>query len=241
MSATHRLRTALKWTAGAVGFAVGAYASYVGVAWSRYGRTELPNADEADALLDRFMPIYDVAERRHIAVAAHSDTTFAVACESDLMQSPIIRTIFKARELVLGAEPDITTRPRGVIAFTKSIGWSVLAEIPEREVVMGAVTQPWNANVVFRPLTADEFVRFNEPDYVKIAWTLRADPIRENDSIFRHETRVITTDSVARAKFRWYWARFSPGIKLIRWLLLPQVRNAAERHARFDRATRPVA
>ena len=226
----NRLYTALKWTAGAVGFAAGAYASYAGIAWVRYGHPDRPVGDDADAFLERFMPIYDVAERRPIAVAAPADVTFLAAYESDWMQSPIIRAIFKARELVLGAQPNPTARPRGVVAFTKSIGWGVLAEVPGREVVMGAVTQPWNPNVVFRPLTPDEFVRFNEPDYVKIVWTLRADPVSDNESIFRHETRVTTTGSVARAKFRRYWAQFSPGIKLIRWLLLPQVRAEAERH-----------
>jgi hypothetical protein len=97
---------------------------------------------------------------------------------------------------------------------------------------MGAVTRPWDANVVFRPLTPDQFVAFNEPDYVKIAWTLRADPAGPNASIFRHETRVTTTDRVARAKFRRYWSCFSPGITLIRWLLLVPLRNEAERRAR---------
>lgn len=234
----NRIRTALKWSAGAVGFATAAYASYVGVTWIRFGRPNPPDTEDADALLERFMPTYEVAERRNIAVDAPADVTFVVACEADLMQSPIIRAIFKARELVLGAQPDTSARPRGVVAFTKSIGWGVLAEVPGREVVMGAVTQPWNPNVVFHPLTPDEFVRFYEPDYVKIVWTLRADPVGENESIFRHETRVLTTDSVARAKFRRYWAQFSPGIKLIRWLLLPQVRTEAERRAHFTRASR---
>jgi len=96
---------------------------------------------------------------------------------------------------------------------------------------MGAVTQPWNAKVIFRPLTPDEFVAFNEPGYVKIVWTLRADPVGPAGSIFRHETRVTTTDTAARAKFRRYWSCFSPGIKLIRWLLLPSVRTEAERRA----------
>ena len=231
MSTTQRLRTALKWTAGAVGFATATYASYVGVTWVRYGHPERPDVDDADAFLERFMPTFEVAERRHIAVAAPADITFVVACEADVMESPIIRAIFKARELVLGAQPDPSQRPHGVVTFTKSIGWAVLAEVPGREVVMGAVTQPWNPNVVFRPLTPDEFVRFNEPDYVKIVWTLRVDPVNEHESIFRHETRVATTDSVARAKFRRYWAVFSPGIILIRWLLLPQVRAEAERRA----------
>jgi hypothetical protein len=231
------VHAALKWSAGAVGFAAGAYASYAGITWLRYGHPEPADTDDADALLERFMPTYEVAERCHIAIAASADITFVAACEADLMQSPIIRAIFKARELMMGAQPDTTAHPRGVVVFTKSIGWSVLAEVPEREVVMGAVTQPWNPNVVFHPLPPGEFVGFNEPDYVKIVWTLRADPVDENESIFRHETRVITTDRVARAKFRRYWAQFSPGITLIRWLLLPQIRAEAERRARFNHAS----
>ena len=90
---------------------------------------------------------------------------------------------------------------------------------------MGAVTRPWYANVVFQPVPPDEFVRFHEPDFVKIIWNLRADPAGPVDSIFRTETRVLTTDAAARAKFRWYWARFSPGITLIRWLSLGPVRR----------------
>jgi hypothetical protein len=234
---TQRLRTALKWSAGAVGFATAAYATYVGVEWVRYGRPDSPKPCDADDLLDRFMPTFEVAERRHIFVAAPAETTFTAACEGDLLQTPIIRAIFRSRELILGSQRDSAEHPRGVVAFTKSIGWSVLAEVPGREIVMGTVTQPWNPNVVFRRLTPEEFVMFNEPDYVKIAWTLRAHPVGNHDSIFRHETRVMTTDPAARAKFRRYWAFFSPGIKLIRWLMLKPLRRDAERRATAARLT----
>ncbi len=105
------------------------------------------------------MPAYDVAERHHIDVAAPADVTFAAACEQDLMALPLARAIFKAREVLLGSERDATVRPRGLVALTKSIGWGVLAEIPGREIVMGAVTQPWRADVVFRSLPPHEFVR----------------------------------------------------------------------------------
>jgi hypothetical protein len=232
MGKGRRFRTALQWSAAAVGFAATAYATYVGVAWLRYGGASRASDEEADALLDRFMPDYEVAERHHIHVAAPAEITFAAACETDLMQSPIIRAVFRARELILGSQPDSAEHPRGVLAYTTSLGWRVLANVPGREVVMGAVTQPWDANVVFRSLTADQFVAFNEPDYVKIAWTLRADPAGPNASIFRHETRVMTTDLGARVKFRRYWSCFSPGIKLIRCLLLVPLRNEAERRTR---------
>jgi len=211
--------------------AAGAYATWVGATWLRYGRPAAASADDADALLDQVMPVYEVAERHHIRVAAPADVTFAAACEQDLMALPIVRAIFRAREVVLGAEPDTVTRPRGLLALTKSIGWGVLVEVPGREVIMGAVTQPWLANVVFRPLPPDEFIAFHEPDYVKIVWTLRTDAAGPNASVFRTETRVVTTDARARARFRWYWARFSPGILLIRWQSLGLLRREAERRA----------
>ena len=97
---------------------------------------------------------------------------------------------------------------------------------------MGAVTQPWLANVVFRTLPPEEFVAFREPDYVKIAWTLRADPLTATESIFRTETRVVTTSPAARAKFRRYWAFASPGIILIRWASLGPLKAEAERRSR---------
>jgi hypothetical protein len=225
------VRTALKWTATAIGVTAGAYTGYVGATWLRYGHPTPGTRDDADPLLDQFMPEYEVNERHRIHVDAPADLTFAAACEQDLMALPVVRAIFKTREIVLGGEPGTAAHPNGLLALTKSIGWGVLAEVPGREVVMGAVTQPWFANVVFRPLPPREFVAFSEPDYVKIVWTLRADPTGPRTSIFRTETRVITTDAIARAKFRWYWAKFSPGITLIRWLSLGPTRRDAERRA----------
>ena len=226
-----RVRRALQLTAAAIGAAAATYAAWVGVAWLRYGHPERLHADDADPLLDEFIPTYDVVERHHIRVAAPADVVFAAACDQDLMALPVVRAIFKTRDVLLGAEPDRTEHPRGLLALTKSIGWGVLAEVQGREVVMGAVTQPWKANVVFRSLPPQQFAAFAEPDYVKIAWTLRADPAGPHDSIFRTETRVATTDGAARAKFRWYWARFSPGIALIRRLALVPTRREAERRA----------
>jgi hypothetical protein len=232
MGRNAHVQTALKWTAGALALATGAYASYVGGTWLRYGHRAPARGDWADPLLDRFMPVYEVAERHHIQVAAPAAITFAAACEQDLMALPAVRAIFKMREVVLGAKRDTAVPSRGLLALTKSIGWGVLAEVPGREVVMGAVTQPWYADVVFRALPPDEFAAFHKPDYVKIVWTLRADPTGPHGSIFRTETRVVTTDAAARSKFRWYWARFSPGVVLIRWLSLGPMRRDAERRAR---------
>jgi len=103
---------------------------------------------------------------------------------------------------------------------------------------MGAVTQPWMANVVFRALPPAEFAAFDEPGYAKIVWTLRADPIAAEESLFRTETRVNTTDPEARRKFRWYWSLVSPGVVLIRRLSLGLLKREAERRSREPRPER---
>ena len=237
MAGTHT-RGALTWTAGLLGAAAGAYAGYVGTTWLRYGHPAPAGADASDPMLDRFMPVCDVAERHHIHVAAPADITYAAACEQDLAAPPVAQAIFRAREVLLGSAPDTTARPRGLLAFTKSIGWGVLAETAGREIVMGAVTQPWEANVVFHPLPPSEFIAFNEPGYVKIVWTLRADAIDANSSIFRTETRAVATDASARSKFRRYWSFLSPGIILIRWASLRPLKADAERRVAARHETR---
>jgi hypothetical protein len=224
-------RTAAKWVAIAAGVAGAAYGAYVATAWLRYGRTARGAPDEADALLDRFMPSYEVVERHHVHVRAPAAVTLGAAREADFQDSPVVRWIVRAREVIMGATPDRRQRPRGLLEEVQSIGWGVLATIEDREIVVGAVTRPWEADVRFRALPPEEFASFSEPGYVKIAWTLRADPIDPVNSVFRTETRVMATDPAARAKFRRYWSFVSPGIIIIRWALLGPVKREAERRA----------
>ena len=228
-----RLGTAARWGAAGLGVGLATYGACAGAAWLRYGRGERATGDAADVELDRFMPHYDVVERHHIAVDAPAALTFAAACELDMLRLRLVRAIFKGRELLLGSSPDAVERPHEFLALTKSLGWGVLSEAAGREIVMGAATQPWKADVVFRPIPAAEFAEFHEPEHVKIAWTLRADPVGDDASVFRTETRAVATDAAARAKFRRYWSLLSPGIIFIRRATLRPVRAEAERRARI--------
>ena len=230
-------RSTARLLAGGIGLAAGAYATYVGVTWYRYGRIVPAGPDEEDPLLDRFMQEYEVVERHHIRVGAPASTTLAVASDLNLFDLPLVRGIVKGRELILGATPVDRPGPRRMLAEVQSLGWVVLAEAPGREFVVGAVTRPWEANVTFRSIPPGDFAAFAEPDYVKIAWTLRADPLGANESVFRTETRAIPTDAAARAKFRRYWSFLSPGIALIRLMSLRPVKSEAERRARMAGAS----
>ena len=231
MARASRARQIGQWLAAGIGAGAAAYGTYALVTWSRYGRQPRPRPEEDDPLLDRFMPAYEIAERHHTRIVAPAAITLAAAREMEMFQLPIVRAIFAARERLLGTIPDERPRPRGLLAEATAIGWVVLDEIPDREIVVGAVTKPWEANVTFRSIPPDQFAAFAEADYVKIAWTLRADPVSDMMSIFRTETRAVATDGMAREKFRRYWSLVSPGIILIRWAALGPLKAAATRRA----------
>jgi hypothetical protein len=235
------------WVAGilagcaALGTAV--YATLAGMAWYQYGaKKRLTRGDEADSLLDVYIPDCEVVERHHLKVSAPAEATFSAARTLDSSRSQIIRAIFKLRELALTCATRNAHReeetsnesglPRELAAQMKAIGWVVLAEIPGHEIVFGAVTQPWLARPIFQSIRPEEFAEFGQPGYVKIAWTLRADAVNAFECIVRTETRATTTDATARAKFRRYWSLVLPGIVLIRRILLRAIKRQAEHQAR---------
>jgi hypothetical protein len=208
----------------AAGIALG-WPIWAAVAWARYGRGERVR----DPLLDRYLPAYDVAERHETRVAGPASLTYAVAMDMELERLSLARAVIRWRERLLRVRGDGSWPPGGIVAQLQAWGWGVLSEVPGREVVLGAVTQPWEGNVRFRALAPDAFVAFDQPGFVKLVTVIAVEPLGPDESTFRIATGVATTDASARARFRRYWAVFSPGILLIRHAALREVRREVER------------
>ena len=235
------VRTLSRMIAAGLGVAAATYAASAAFTWYHYGTLKPGAPDEGDPLLDRFMATYEVVERHNVRVLAPAGITLTAACEQNLFGSPVIRAIFKARELSLGSAPDERARPQALLPQMLALGWGILAEVPGREIVMGAVTKPWDPNPRFRALDPEHFAAFDEPDYVKIVWSLRADALGPHESMFRTETRAVATDQFARLTFRRYWAFVSPGVALIRRASLGPLKADAERRARMSPAVAETA
>jgi hypothetical protein len=210
------------------------YLGYVATTWRRYGRPIASRRGEASPL-DPFLPDPEVSERHEVEVAAPASVTFVAARELDIQRSALVRAIFAVRtlpSLLAGAPP---RAPVSLVSETQALGWRILAETPGRSIVLGAVTQPWLAEVEFRGLDPDAFAAFAEPGYARIAWSLETVPLGDTTSRFRTETRVATTDARSRSRFRAYWSVVAPGIRLIRHASLGLVKAEAERRWRGGR------
>ncbi len=183
------------------------------------------------ALLDDCIPAPDVRERFEVRVDAPPAVTMAVAREFDMQSIPLVRAIFRAREVIKGSSVGVRT-PQGLMQEMQGLGWGVLRDEHNRALVAGAICQPWLADVRFRPIPAAQFARYTEPNHVKIAWTIEVTPDGASGCRLASETRVVATDDDARRRFRryWRWARF--GIITIRWLLLPAIARQARMRTR---------
>ena len=225
-------------TAASAVFALG-WAGYAAAAWRRYGtRTARPRSDGP---LARFMPGCEVAEVHETLVDAPAALAWEAITTLSLDRSRLVRAIFRGRELLMRAHPG-PQPARPFLDEIRALGWSVLAEVPGRQLVFGAATRPREADVRFRGMPPEDFARFDEPGYAKIAWSVAVERAGENSALFRTETRVSTTDPVSRERFRRYWSVFSPGILLIRYEMLRLVRAEAERRhrARLLAASEPA-
>src|SRR5688500_10488636 len=132
------IRSAVGLLAAGVGIAAGAYGAYAAISWYQYGRIRRSGDADRDEPPDRLRPSYEIVERHRIAVAAPAAVTLAASREQDLLRLPLVSAIFKTREIVLGATPDNRPQPHGLLAATLALGWGILAEVPDREIVVGA-------------------------------------------------------------------------------------------------------
>jgi predicted CoA-binding protein len=142
--------TLLKLIGGVTAAVASVYGGYVALTYVRFGRGS--GKGERNRMLDQFMPVYEIRERHSVSVWAPADVTLAAAREISFYDSRLARSIFALRALpgrFLGVPPAPTER-QSFFDEVIALGWRELAHTPGRAVIMGAVTQPWRQQVVFR-------------------------------------------------------------------------------------------
>ena len=183
----------------------------------------------SESQLETFIGDADVRKSHEIVIKAPANIVFDVAEHFDLESIPVVHFLFKLRALLLRVRSKPRANYPALVSETTSLGWIKLACQPGRELIMGAVAQPWVGNVEFKAMTPDEFAGFSTPGFVKIVWTLETDPLDPWTTLFRTQTRVAATSAKARRRFRLYWIFAGKLVSLIRILGLRAVRREAQR------------
>jgi hypothetical protein len=183
-------------------------------------------------LLDKYIPRYDHAVVYSQVFRAPPERCFEACVNMDILEDPVVRLLIRAREVPLrvadavkgrGAEARRVSWPATFrIRDLSELGWVMLGERPGAELVFGTVSRPWEAvaSVPVEPVTPEQFARFNESGFAKIAESTRVDPYGSRFSVVTVESRVALSDEDSRRRFRRYWMMFGPFMKLIRTTLM---------------------
>lgn len=194
-------------------------------------------------LIDRYLPSFDVTRIEHTVVNADIATTWRALRELDLttVHTPLLDAAMAVRTLP-GRVAAWTGRRRSVPPPPPELrlsgdspgleGWLFLGEVPEQEIVLGAVGRFWQSDIAWfdvSEMTPDEFRVFAEPGWGRIAAGFSLRPYGETRTLASYEARTATADPESARRFRRYWTLVHPFVGHIMRAALAAVARDAPR------------
>jgi hypothetical protein len=186
-------------------------------------------------LLDKLLPVYEFRGAVSTVIHAPPDEIFQAVQEVTPAEMPLAMALGELRYLPvrLSGHPLPETPPvESFIQTLLATGNSVLAEEPERELVIGSIGKFHQlTDQEFQPFQGpDAFMDFTQPNFQKLALSFRltgTDPTTGYRLTLEHRTHALSPSS--RQKFGFYWLAIKPGGNFLSWLLLQAIKRRAER------------
>lgn len=185
-------------------------------------------------LLNALIPAADFVESHARKIPAPISLVDDAIRLVTLREMPGVKLLF-----VLRSVPNRLQRRRGLPTSDNrplmeqmlDSGFMLLADIPDRELVVGVIA-PVSRRGRSRALTdAVDFASFDLPGHVKIAMNFRLIDLGSSTRL-ETETRVVATDVASRRAFRRYWLLIRPWSGLIHRIWLRAIAARAIGNAR---------
>ena len=194
----------------------------------------------AATVLDRLVPTFQAAERHSTTIAASANHIWAALAQVTIGELGLFRLVMGLRVLpgrLLGSPRARFDAHEPLLGWAVRFGFTILGEEVRRELLVGAIGQPWRLSGGRGMAVAggDDFAAFDQPGYAKMAANFRLAPIAGGRSIqLSTETRVACTDASSARRFARYWWLIRPASGAIRRSWLAAIKRRAERHENGD-------
>lgn len=182
--------------------------------------TAMPGNRPADALVEQFLPQYDVSTTIAVRVAGDAARTWQALEAADLIEvgkrRPLIGLLGGiralpeiARNLAHGEKPApmperLTLRDTTLPQFGAG-AWSLLGERPQCELALGLVGKFWRPVIKYVEVDAASFADFDRPGFAKTVYALAVAESAEGGTLLTGTMRTATTSDSARRWFNRYW------------------------------------
>jgi len=180
--------------------------------------------------LDYYLPNYDFFEKHEIIIRSSPEKVFETLHTFDNSGSKLTNLMLSLRVIF---EPK-SKRPDGhkpsIEEMTGEDGFmTVLEEVADREIVIAFIGKFWQIRpTFFRPKNAEEFLSFNDPEYVRSAWNLFIKENGDGSVTLSTETRNQCMGKGSKRWFRLYWAIIKTFSGYSRLEMLRTIRDLAE-------------
>lgn len=167
-------------------------------------------------IIEQLIPAYDIAIAEHRVVDADPETTYEAARNLDFagVHTPLLDAAFFVRTLPARLRGRLVPVPPHIRltdgAAAGLPGWSVLGQLPGREIAFGAVGVFWRGEIRWRDVEPAAFASFTEPGNGKIACNFSVRPYGAGRSVLTFDCRVVATDPASRKTILRYWLLIRP-------------------------------
>jgi hypothetical protein len=192
----------------------------------------------ASTILDRLVPTFQAVERHSAMIAASADQVWAALSQVTTGELRLFRLLMGVRVL----PGRVVRSPRArfdadepLLGWAVRFGFTILGEDARRELVFGAIGQPWRlagGRGMVAVVDGNDFAAFDRAGYAKMAANFRLAPLAgARATRLSTETRVACTDATSARRFARYWWLIRPASGTIRRSWLAVIKRRAERHA----------
>ena len=178
-----------------------------------------------NSLIDKCLPSHDFSAAYDIRIGATPPVIYESLLNSDFSDPWLVRVLMAIRS---GRWLPPHRVPSGLRARLQGTGFVIVAEDPNKEIVIGVAGRFWRPDGGRRlELTPHSFVGFSRSGQAKAAWNFKLRAASPQTTILSTETRIKCFGS-ALWKFRLYWSAVGPFSGLIRKAILQQIKDKAE-------------
>lgn len=179
--------------------------------------------------LDDFIPVAQFGERHSVGIHASRERVERALRTVTADEIRLYRTLtwIRSPRVPWRQTPESILAPSAhepILTVALRSGFSLLAEEPGREIVLGTVVCCRHARIA----APGDFLRLEQPGYAKAAMNFRLEEKGAAETLLTTETRVFATDPRTARRFATYWRFIYPGSALIRRMWLRAVKERAE-------------
>ena len=180
--------------------------------------------------LDHYLPSYDFFEKHEIVIRSSPEKVFETVHSYDMSRSKItrfmlsLRAVFEPKPKRLDGCKPLIEEMTGEDGFM-----TLLEEVANKEIVIVFVSKSWQIRPeVFRPQSAEDFINFDDPEYVKSAWNIFIEENGDGTVTLSTETRNQCMGRKSKRLFRPYWAVIKTFSGYSRLEMLKTIKDIAE-------------